>query len=973
MKTLKNSISLVLAMMMVLSIVPVSVTSVFAENNDEYSYSILEDGSVQIDSYNSVASDVNIPSSIDGMEVSAIGEKAFEYNQNIISVELPESLKSIGERAFNECLNLKTVKFDGQLTTIGKNAFFSCTRLNDINLPSGLTTLGDGAFYDCQSLESIRVPGTVTDFGEYVFGNNKNLKTVYLDEGITSVPPSTFFQDSSLVTVELPQSLEKIERKAFWKCEELETIEIPSFVKEIGNEAFKECSSLKNLVFNGEKIGDYAFSGCRSFELLELSDNLRSIGKGVLQDAELSTVNIPKNVDNISMGAFTNSRLTNIIVAEENEEYTAENGVLYNKDMTKLIAYLNGENETYTMPESVTEVCDYAFTDSNSSVNSVVFSDNLKKIGVGAFMNSMIKEISLPDSLEVIEKEAFRNSSTVNLTVASGVKEISESAFKDCYQLETVVLSEGVEVIDKDAFCGCSSLTSFTLPNSADEISGSSFYGTKLADVLKYNGDKIVVKDRAIYNKDYTKLIMISPKEYDGEEQICVIPNTVTAIGDCAIEEVFNIAVYIPSSVQEISENNSIYTNTVKIIGEEGTVAQNFANKNDIAFFTSYPKLNSESISINGGETFKLALNGSIDGDVIFNTSDSGVATVDSNGTVTGVGKGTTKVIASVSDLYFVCSVTVNSDSVPLVPKWSNKYTIAERNTISQWEHDYYSANEQIKSYDKLDFPAIYCYSTEAYVPIVAFQKGGSYLERALDEYGEDYKQFELYSDNLSYEIQKFKLHKSTVFYSGTSEISTQTGAGSTLKDMKNSIGRVYVDPAVISTSASFAVTNVFGSGKYKTVLEVYTPENFEKCAYIQTISDHVSEYEMLFDKQVKFEVVDAGYKEFKVQNFENASIGEGGDKITYTISRFVSLKVIDDSVEPDATESTTVKSTDATSGTAEAVTSASTTLSTTVATKSVGKSSVATGTNGMVAGVIILFVISTGVVLVYLKRKNRF
>lgn len=121
----------------------------------------LVDGTYCLVDYTGVASNINIPSTYNGIAVTQIGSKAFQYTR-IKTIIVPSSVTSIGDRAFEGCSNLTTVTFaeGSRLEQIGENAFKDCKKLTSITLSSHVNVIGSYAFYRCESLASITFEGT---------------------------------------------------------------------------------------------------------------------------------------------------------------------------------------------------------------------------------------------------------------------------------------------------------------------------------------------------------------------------------------------------------------------------------------------------------------------------------------------------------------------------------------------------------------------------------------------------------------------------------------------------------------------------------------------------------------------------------------------------------------------------------------------------------------------------------------------
>lgn len=110
-----------------------------------------------------------------------IGKNAFERCSGLKDITLPAGLTSIEEGAFSECSGLTGITLPGSLTSIGDSAFTSCSSLTGITLPDGVTGIEGGAFSGCSSLTSITLPASVTRIEDYAFYECGELKNVYYE------------------------------------------------------------------------------------------------------------------------------------------------------------------------------------------------------------------------------------------------------------------------------------------------------------------------------------------------------------------------------------------------------------------------------------------------------------------------------------------------------------------------------------------------------------------------------------------------------------------------------------------------------------------------------------------------------------------------------------------------------------------------------------------------------------------------
>ena len=152
-----------------------------------------------------------------------VGDYAF-YFTNINNFDFSESTKLnyIGENAFVDT-NLQNIDLSNAslLTDLNNNCFNSCYRLVSIVLPQNLKTIGSYAFNSCYSLTSITLPNTLTTIGYSAFYKCSSLTTLILPSSITTISNDAFYSCSSLTTLILPSSITTIDNNAFGNCTSL--------------------------------------------------------------------------------------------------------------------------------------------------------------------------------------------------------------------------------------------------------------------------------------------------------------------------------------------------------------------------------------------------------------------------------------------------------------------------------------------------------------------------------------------------------------------------------------------------------------------------------------------------------------------------------------------------------------------------------------------------------------------------------
>lgn len=153
--------------------------------------------------------------------VTHIGEYAFQYCQNLTSVEIPDSVTHIGERAFKNCENLKSAIIPNSVTSIDECAFYYCTGLTSVDITDSVVHIDKGAFSCCTSLTSIEIPSSVTLIDSRTFEYCKRLTSVTIPDSVVSIRKSVFDGCKCLTSITIADSVTSIGKDAFHDCENL--------------------------------------------------------------------------------------------------------------------------------------------------------------------------------------------------------------------------------------------------------------------------------------------------------------------------------------------------------------------------------------------------------------------------------------------------------------------------------------------------------------------------------------------------------------------------------------------------------------------------------------------------------------------------------------------------------------------------------------------------------------------------------
>ena len=509
----------------------------------------VSDGKVTVTgSTSSPKGELVIPSEIDGMPVTAIGEGAFEDCTDLTSVVVSKGITQISGSAFRGCRKL-AVSIPNTVTKIGASAFDYDTQF----------TVKDGICY----LGNDENPYYALVYYPY----NATVEDVSVDEN-TVLIADNMFNNSKTVKVTVPASVKYIGERAFVSSV-LEEVIVDS-----GNEYF--CSD-SDALYNKDKteliqvyppkVKDKDFT---------VPPTVRRIDDGAFDSVSSTSIFIPSSAVDFNCNAFEYSSISSFVIDDDNPCFTSVDGNIYNKEKTELVKYTKkSENTDFIDLSGIEKIDAYAFRGCDNIAN-----------------------VSLGNTVKIVGKRAFSGSSLSSLTGTGALEQIGDYAFRNGNLRGTVEIPDCITSVGTDALSWRS--ISHTIVDGVIYIGNSQNPYALAVSIDEKN------KSGAVNLQDGTRCVMDGA--FDGEKVTSVkIADSVKYIGKYAFANNSIDEFKIPDGVKSIGEGafyKSIKTDTLEIpqsvefIGDEA-----FYNCNTISNFILPPtvKIGAEAFTPRSG------------------------------------------------------------------------------------------------------------------------------------------------------------------------------------------------------------------------------------------------------------------------------------------------------------------------------------------------------------------------------------
>lgn len=450
--------------------------------------------------------DLTVPSTLDGLTVTRLGEWAFSGCDKMTSVTIPATVTHIGEAAFNECDALTSVVIPDGVTEIGPSAFNECDALEAVKIGTGVTRIGSGAFFYCTALKGAVIPDGVTHVGNSAFSGCSALESVEIGAGVTRIGDSVFKECDALKSVAIPVGVATIGENAFYGCDVLQSVAIGAGVTRIGDGAFGSCGSLKSVTIpdSVRMIGEEAFSSCSALESVAIPASVTYIGPSAFDStpADMKVYVATGKSDAVNDLLVASGLDTSAI--GYSEKFTVDfdaNGGEPALISRLAVADVVGELPTPTLA-GYTLVGWFMDVKGGTPIDAAT-----PVTGNVTYYAHWLIEGYVTETVEGVEW-GYR--------IVDGTAEVYDlpSAPAGAVTVPATLGGKAVTRIGGNAFDGCGSLEEITIPKSVVNILTNAFTGTALATVHVEKGDTARVSALlAASGYDVDKVTFVEPED----------------------------------------------------------------------------------------------------------------------------------------------------------------------------------------------------------------------------------------------------------------------------------------------------------------------------------------------------------------------------------------------------------------------------------------------------------------------------
>ncbi len=406
--------------------------------------------------------------------ITSIGNSAFALFANLTHVDIADSVISIGLDAFYYCSSLTDITIPQSVKYIGPVAFYHCTDLSSITLSNNIISIGNGAFSECTNLTSITIPSSVTSIGSNVFDGCTRLNDIRYS-GTSENVISALSQYVTRVTFNYGDKVPEAERMITVSVKTGETLTAPTTHPNVVGYEFK------GWLTEDGKPYDFTVAPTGQLTLYAKWEKIPDPGPskrghcGAAGDGSGVTWQLTENTYDSSTYTLT------IRGSGAMEDYS-------NSYSRPWFSFCDQITSVVISP-GITSIEKRAFKGFSKLIH-VDIANSVISIGSEAFSYcSSLTDIIIPQSVTDIGGVVFRECTNLSsITLSNNITSIGPFAFEKCTNLTSITIPGSVTAIGPNAFEDCTNLTSITIPGSVISISWNVFDGCTSLNDIRYSG-----------------------------------------------------------------------------------------------------------------------------------------------------------------------------------------------------------------------------------------------------------------------------------------------------------------------------------------------------------------------------------------------------------------------------------------------------------------------------------------------------
>ena len=360
----------------------------------------------------------------------------------------------------------------------------------------------DGIYYNIISDNSV----SVTYYGDYQYSAQYSGEIV--------IPESISYNGNSYIVTEIGNC-------SFAFCDLVPKVILPNSIKTIQSSAFWQNGGITYINFPEglERIENSAFFGAVRVNFDSFPSTLKYIGNSAFYGAalNLTTINIPKNVEEVGTSAFGLCwELRNITI--QNPKTRFHNGCFYDSGWRNdhpdgylvidnvLFGYKGTIPSSISIPEGVIQIVQNCFCD-EQNITEIIMPNSVKYIYDNAFAKTSVESITLSSNLCKLGQTSFsRCQKLKNLNFNNcPLDSIERLTFSQCSSLESIAFSDYTKLISTGAFYDCIELKEIHLPSSLTSIGRGSFQQCALESIT-FGGNEEYIYEAAFSDNNLTKI-----------------------------------------------------------------------------------------------------------------------------------------------------------------------------------------------------------------------------------------------------------------------------------------------------------------------------------------------------------------------------------------------------------------------------------------------------------------------------------